>query len=409
LIYFSSDCRYPDKLRLNLLEFALKMFVATADCSLTRRRFLVMTGAALAASLGVPACSQIERTTYEVIPESPDGLGVLAKRKGIVYGANIGVETFLRWRFPALAEKELAGLAPTGSLEFGNQRPTRDRPLNFGYVDLLADFAKAKGMEFRIRPFFWWYRTPSWFKELDKTQAEREYVEFIRSVIGHYKGQAASWDAFFESIHEDGYGMRDHEYMRKFGERHLDLFYQVAREMDPTGRLIYSEYGLEYNYPQHQRRRSALLKLLDRLLSRRVPIDVLGIQGHLHTRSEFSERSLRSFLRQIARMGLEIYITELDCGDFRSPLATRDQEVADEYFRFLSIALAEPAVVRVYSQNLIDPHSWIHDFPHYPKRPDGFEQRPLPFDKDLRRKPAWTALARAFDQAPVRQPTPAGG
>jgi len=369
-----------------------------------------MTGATLAASLGVPACSQIERTTYEVIPESPDGLGVLAKRKGIVYGANIGEGTFSRYGFAALAEKELAGLAPVGSLEFGCKQPrSRSMPLDFSFVDLLAAFAKARGMEIRVRPFFWWYCTPSWFKELDKAQAEREYVKFIRSVIGHYKGQADSWDASFESIDEDGYGMRDHEYMRKFGERHLDLFYQVAREMDPTGRLIYSEYGLEYNYPQHQRRRLALLRLLDRLLARGVPIDALGIQGHLHTRSEFSEWSLRSFLRQIASMGLEIHITELDCGDFRSPDKTRDQEVADEYFRFLSVVLAEPAVVRIYSQDLIDPDSWIHFFPAYPKRPDGRLQRPLPFDQFLRRKPAWTALARAFDQAPVRQSAPAGG
>jgi endo-1,4-beta-xylanase len=363
-----------------------------------------MAGAALVAPVGVPACSEIKRNTYEVVPERPDGLGALAKRKGLVYGANISPATLRRPEFAVLAEKELAGLAPTHMLDFGFQRPARHQPLNFGLVDVLAAFAKARGMEFRGRPFFWWWRAPSWFKELDKAQAEREYVGFIRSVIGRYKDQAASWEVPFESIDHDGYGMRDHEYMRKFGERHLDLFYQVAREMDATGRLIYSEYGLEYNYPQHQRRRSALLKLLDRLLSRRVPIDVLGIQGHLHTRSEFSERSFRSFIRQIARMGLEIYITELDCGDFRSPEATRDQEVADEYFRFLSIALEEPAVVRIYSHDVTDAYSWINHHPLYPKRTDGLAQRPLPFDKDFRRKPAWTALARAFDQAPVRQP-----
>lgn len=375
----------------------------SADYSVTRRRFLVMAGAALVASVG---CQRAlwEVAPWEVAPERPDGLGALAKRKGFVYGANITPATFRRSEFAALAEKELAGLAPTHFLDFGFQRPTRDQPLNFGFVDALAAFAKLRGMEFRGRPFFWWYRAPSWFKELDKAQAEREYVGFIRSVIGRYKGQAASWEVPFESVDEDGYGMRDHAYMRKFGERHLDLFYQVAREMDGTARLVYSEHGLEYDYPRNERRRSAVLKLLDRLRLRGVPIDALGMEGHLSTRSKFSERGLRDFLRQVARMGLEIYITELDCGDFRSPEATRDQEVADEYFRFLSIALAEPAVVRVYSHDVTDAHSWINHVPLYPKRPDGLAQRPLPFDKDFRRKPAWAALARAFDQAAVRQP-----
>lgn len=153
-----------------------------------------MPGAALIASMGVPACSEIKRTTYEVVPERPDGLGDLAKRKGIVYGANINPATFWRSEFATLAEKELGGLAPTAMLDFGYQRPTRDKPLNFGFVDALAAFAKARGMEFRGRPFFWWWRAPSWFKELDKAQAEREYVGFIRSVIGRYKGQAASGD-----------------------------------------------------------------------------------------------------------------------------------------------------------------------------------------------------------------------
>ena len=332
-------------------------YLDSPDCNLTRRRFLVMAGASLVASVGVPACSEIKRTTYEVVPERPDGLGDLAKRKELVYGANVPPVTFRRSEFAALAEKELAGLAPTHILDFGFQRPTRDQPLNFGFVDALAAFAKDRGMEFRGRPFFWWWRAPSWFNELDKAQAEREYVGFIRSVIGRYKGQAASWEVPFESIDEDGYGMRDHAYMRKFGERHLDLFYQVAREMDGTAQLVYSEHHLEYDYPKHERRRSAVLKLLDRLRSRGVPIDALGMEGHLVTRSEFSERGLRSFLRQVARMGLEIYITELDCGDFRSPEATRDQEVADEYFSFLSIALAEPAVVRVYSHDVTDAHS----------------------------------------------------
>jgi endo-1,4-beta-xylanase len=58
----------------------------------------------------------------------------------------------------------------------------------------------------------------------------------------------------------------------------------------------------------------------------------------------------------------------------------------------------------VYSHDVTDAHSWINHHPLYPKRTDGLAQRPLPFDKDFRRKPAWTALARAFDQAPVRQP-----
>jgi len=36
-------------------------------------------------------------------------------------------------------------------------------------------------------------------------------------------------------------------------------------------------------------------------------------------------------------------------------------------------------------------------------RPGGEEERPLPFDRDLKRKPAWYALAAAFAHAPRRE------
>jgi hypothetical protein len=103
-----------------------------------------MAGAALVASVGC------QRALWEVAPERPDGLGALAKRKGIVYGANIPPATFRRSEFVALAEKELAGLTPMHILDFGIQRPTRDQPLNFDFVDALAAFAKARGWSFVV-------------------------------------------------------------------------------------------------------------------------------------------------------------------------------------------------------------------------------------------------------------------
>ena len=40
------------------------------------------------------------------------------------------------------------------------------------------------------------------------------------------------------------------------------------------------------------------------------------------------------------------------------------------------------------------------------RRADGTEERPLPFDRDLQRKPGWYALAEAFARAPARERGP---
>jgi endo-1,4-beta-xylanase len=79
--------------------------------------------------------------------------------------------------------------------------------------------------------------------------------------------------------------------------------------------------------------------------------------------------------------------------------------VADEYRRFLDVVLDEPAVKMVMTWGLSDRYSWIvrHENNPEERRPDGTEERPLPFDRDLHRKPAWYALAAAFATAPMRE------
>ena len=101
-----------------------------------------------------------------------------------------------------------------------------------------------------------------------------------------------------------------------------------------------------------------------------------------------------------------IQITELDVTDENAPSdeAVRDRLVADTYSRFLDAALYEPAVKVVVTWGLSDRHSWIvRKETHESKwRTDGLSSRPLPFDADLKPKPAFEAIAQAFVHAPQR-------
>jgi endo-1,4-beta-xylanase len=138
-----------------------------------------------------------------------------------------------------------------------------------------------------------------------------------------------------------------------------------------------------------------------------VPLDRFGIQAHLSVgRFPFDEARFRRFLTEVAALGLGIMITELDVTDELAPgnLAERDRLVGDEYERFLTVALDEPAVGTVITWGLSDRHSWIvrHEHATEKWRADGLDGRPLPFDEALQPKPAWQAIARAFAGAPVR-------
>ncbi|MGL5074974.1 MAG: hypothetical protein ACRDBG_03945 [Waterburya sp.] len=46
-----------------------------------------------------------------------------------------------------------------------------------------------------------------------------------------------------------------------------------------------------------------------------------------------------------------------------------------------------------------DRYTWLSDFA---PRADGAKVRPLLLDENFRRKPAWKAVARALNEAPVR-------
>jgi len=92
---------------------------------------------------------------------------------------------------------------------------------------------------------------------------------------------------------------------------------------------------------------------------------------------------------------LKILVTEHDVDDSGGPLdiATRDAAVADASRRFLDVMLAEPSLIAVLTWGLSDK---FLDAPGWRDKLIGRYPRMLPLDSDYRRKPMWTALARAF-------------
>jgi endo-1,4-beta-xylanase len=99
-------------------------------------------------------------------------------------------------------------------------------------------------------------------------------------------------------------------------------------------------------------------------------------------------------------------LTELDVVDKGAPSAipARDAAVADTYRRYLDVALASPAVTTVINWGLTDENSWISSG-KTPEaaRADGQEPRPLPFDVAGEPKPAYSAVADALKNAPLRR------
>lgn len=328
-----------------------------------------------------------------------------AASKGIIYGADCG--TLNLQSEPELANvfaRECAMLV-AGFLKWDMLRPTADS-FNFKQGDWYADFARKNNMLLRGHTLVWHQSLPSWFKKtVNRQNAQQFLTQHIKKVLGHYAGQMHSWDVVNEAINVDDKlpnGLRKTPWLKLLGPDYIDLSFRVAAEADPKALLVYNDYGLEYDTPKDEAKRNAVLKLLKNLKSRGTPVHAFGMQSHLSGHeTRLNPQKLRDFFRQIASLGLEIMITEMDVIDKRLPrdITVRDRMVAAAYEDYLSVVLNEPAVTSVITWGISDRHTWLSE---YHPRTDGVPVRPLPLDTKLKPKLAWNAIARAFDNAPKR-------
>src|SRR5215471_5345508 len=337
----------------------------------------------------------------------------LAAEKGLVYGTTISaaqintdrefIDLVLQQAGLVVAENEMKWQV-TNRRGRGND--------DYGPADTIAGFALENDLVLRGHNLLWYHRTPAWFFDLATPgEQERAVIEHIRQLAGRYRGMVHSWDVVNEPIEpKDGRadGLRTAVFLKTLGPEYLDLAYRVARETDPAARLVVNEYDIELDTPDQEARRTALLKLMERMQQNGTPVDAVGIQAHLSCVGgpPFSAARLRRFLADLAGLGLAIQITELDVTDESAAAdpVVRDRLVADTYSRFLDAALDEPAVKMVVTWGLSDRHSWIvrRETNESKWRGDGALSRPLPFDAGLKPKPACEAVAHAFRHAPQR-------
>lgn len=329
-----------------------------------------------------------------------------ASRNGLLYGAAAS-RKYLQAdpAYAALFANQCGVLVPEGELKWNVLRPTPD-VFDFGPADWLYDFTRSHDLKFRGHTLIWCQALPRWFSSYANAgNAENLLKDHITKVVARYSGKMHSWDVVNEVV--DPYdkrsdGLQKKPWLELAGPGYIDLAFECARASDKTALLVWNENHLEVNDPWSLAKRTALLSLLKEKLKRKIPIDAVGLQSHISaTDPSFDNQRFKTFVQQIADLGLKIIISELDIIDRDAParVASRDQMVAATYSGYLNTVLKHPNVIAVLTWGLSDKYSWLVKFR---PREDGLPVRPLPFDDFLSSKAAWTAISHAFDQAPAR-------
>lgn len=388
------------------------------------RRQLLQFGTTSIAAAGVASCRSLLPGSRNNTGESSDNSNRVilpstcvpleegcplkdhAASRGLIYGAAAKYPTLSSdSELANVLSRECALLVPENDFKWISLRPGLHQ-FDFTRSDWMADFADANNLLLRGHTLVWYKSLPRWFqKEVNVTNAEAVMLDHIRTVGNRYAGRMHSWDVVNEAIAptptiENPW--RPSPWLDWVGEDYVAKAFHAAHEVDPDARLVYNENGLWWDAPEGEAKKLAVLRLLENLKTQGVPVHALGIQSHLrgHLMDQFQPEKMRQFLQNVADLEIEIIISELDVRDTDLPddIGERDRLIASAYSEYLAVILEQPAVSTVVTWGLSDRDTWHN------KAGRKNDARPLPFDRNLNRKPAWSAISNSFQNAPLHSP-----
>jgi endo-1,4-beta-xylanase len=374
-----------------------------------RRRALLKGMVAATASSLIAAKQTVAQSSG-----SAQTIKAAAAARGILFGSAFDQHVFHDEDYAHLLCEECQILTTNYSFKFGSLRrsPTE---IDFRAADGLLDWAEHCKLLVRGHNLIWNEWLPDWLGRLSSREMASLLDRHIDEVVGHYAGRIHSWDVVNEPIwvdHGDKEGLRKGPWYNAVGPDYIARSFRRARKADPHAKLVLNDAYLEYRWKvspyawkgapsaRWDQVRSLFLGLVRHLLDTGAPIDAVGIESHLNPRlhDQYDRDSLLEFLRSIQSLGLDIYITELDVTDPMSPKdeISRDRIIADQYYQYLRDVLSVSAVKVIITWELADRETEEASEANAGRRPKSDLPRPLPFDFNLKRKPAYDAIVAAL-------------
>jgi endo-1,4-beta-xylanase len=311
----------------------------------------------------------------------------------------------------ALVAAQFNSITPENVLKWEVVHP-KPGAFNFQPADQFVAFGEKYKMQVIGHTLVWHSQTPKWVfedeagKPLTREALLARMKDHIQTVVGRYKGRISGWDVVNEAIDEDG-TLRKSPWLNIIGEDYIAKAFQYAREADPAARLNYNDYNLAVDA-----KRAGIIALVRKLKAQGIPVDVIGMQGHLKLDWPSAQVEDQA-IRELASAGVKIAITELDIDllpaankSTGADVSRRDepqanlnpyaaglppdlqQQLAKRYADLFAVFLKNKAVVeRVTFWGVSNRDSWLNNWPIR-----GRTAYPLLFDRDLQPTPAFDAV-----------------
>ncbi|WP_431677615.1 endo-1,4-beta-xylanase [Kitasatospora sp. KL5] len=355
----------------------------------TRAALAGAAAAALAVSLlALPTASAATggedgTSTGRAEDGAPRTLGELGRRAGIRIGTAVDMSALAADApYRAEAAGEFSSVTPENVMKWEAVEATRGS-YTWGPADELIDFARDNRQLVRGHTLVWHSQLPAWLTTGTFTPDElREILHrHITDEVTHFKGRIWQWDVVNEAFNDDG-TLRDSIWLRNLGPGYIADAFRWAHEADPKAELYINDYNIE----GVNAKSTALLALVTELKKQRVPIDGVGVQGHLAVQYP-APHDIADNLRRFDDLGLDTAITEADVRMVLPADATKTEAQAEGYSVLLQGCLLTEHCTDFTVWGFTDKYSWV------PGTFSGQGSANI-LTEDYRPKPAYTALSQ---------------
>ena len=295
----------------------------------------------------------------------------------------------------SLIAKEYNMVVCENEMKFDAVEPNQGS-FSFNDGDRLVKFANRHNMRVRGHTLAWHSQVPSWLTS-DGTKNTNNFSRkqlldilhnHIKNVVTHWKGKVAEWDVANEVLSDNqqtiysnpnGYDLRPSVWATGIGEDFLDSAFVWAHKYDPDAVLILNDYGVEN---KGWGKSEALYNLAMRLRNSGIPIHGVGLQAHMDA-GNVSAKAIDANIARFKEAGFECHITELDLGIDDASTANLQKQALD-FYSLMHVAMKHDNCKSLMIWGLSDDLTWRTG------------RRPLLFDSNLSRKPAYWAVHAAL-------------
>jgi endo-1,4-beta-xylanase len=221
------------------------------------------------------------------------------------------------------------------------------------------------------------------------SKIEKFIQDYVTSTVTHFKGKAFAWDVINEAV--DGNGVRASPYAKV--DDFMCKAFKFAKAADPDAELFYNDFNHASMTGWMSGKSNKVYNLIKDLKQRDCGITGVGFQLHVQVDTTDSVfEGIKENVKRYNDLGITVHFTEMDVKCTPGSKGCQHQwthqlyeQQANVYGKLLQICLDAPNCKNYETWGETDRYSWLFN-----------GANGLPFDKDLKPKPAFTKMLEVF-------------